>query len=76
MRELTTGRNSGGRGDGWLTLDQSTDTGNLIGRDVDQKDVGEVGRGGDMELADDGLLHEVDGHDLHDAETEGGEQGG
>ena len=57
-------------------MEQGADAGDFGVGDVDEEDVGEVGGGGDVQLVDDGVLHEVDGHDLHDAHAERGEERG
>ena len=70
------GQEFGRGGDEGLRVEDGFDAGDLGVGDVDEEDVGDVGRGGDVHLLDRVLLHEVDGHDLHDAEAERGEQRG
>ncbi len=70
------GEQLGWGGDAGLGLEQGADAVDLGVGDVDEEDVGQVGRGGDVQLADDGSLDQVDGHDLHDAHAERGEQRG
>ena len=62
--------------DGGRVLEEGADAGDFGVGDVDEKEVGEVGGGGELKLVDDGMLHEEDEHDLHDAEAEGGEERG
>ncbi len=64
------------RGDGRLCFQDGSDAGDLGVSDVDEEDVGDVGRRGDVHLFDRVLLDEVDGHDLHDAEAQRGKKGG
>ena len=63
-------------GDEGLRVKEGFDAGDFGVGDVDEEDVGEVGRGGDVHLLNSVFLDEVDGHDLHDAEAERGEQRG
>ena len=70
------GQQLGWGGNGRRVLEKSTNAGDLAIGNVDKKDVGEVGSGGELELVHDSVLHEEDEHDLHDAEAERGEQRG
>ncbi len=70
------GEEFGRGGDGRRGGEEVADAVDLLVGDVDEEDVGEVGLGGEVELLDDGVLHEEDEHDLHDAHAERGEQRG
>ena len=76
MREETTGSSSGGSGHAGLGLQQGSNAADLVVRDIDRGRRWEVGSRGDVQLFDDVLLDEIDGHDLHDAQAERGQQCG
>ena len=70
------GEQFGFAGDAGLCLEHLADAVDLGVGDVDEEDIGQVGRGGDVQFGDDGALDEIHRHDLHDAHAERGEQCG
>ena len=70
------GEEFGWGGDRRLGVEEGLDAGDFGVGNVDEEDIGEVGGRGDVHLLDSVFLDEVDGHDLHDAEAESGEQCG
>ena len=65
---------------GWLTpglvREKRFDAFDFVGADVDKEDIRQARRGGLMQVAQQILLHEVDGENEHDARTQRGEHGG